>query len=125
VLGRQAAVAGGAATAALGLGLHFFIAGVVSLVYFAAARRAAGLRRQPWLFGALYGVAVYGVMHYVVVPLSRAGGGGGRAYLLWDVSSVVVHALGIGIPVALAARAALQGAAAPRPVAGRPEAAEA
>ena len=122
LLGREAAVAGGAATAALGLALHFFIAMVVGVVYFAAARHAAALRQRPWLFGALYGVGVYGVMHYVVVPLSRAGGGGGRPNLLWDLLSIVVHAVGIGIPVALAARAALRGRAEAPAAVGAPTA---
>ena len=121
LLGRDAAVAGGASTAALGLGLHFFIAMVVSLVYFAAARRAAALRQRPWLFGALYGVGVYGVMHYVVVPLSRAGGGG-RPDLLWDLLSILVHAVGIGVPVALAASAALRGRQDAPPAVGAPSA---
>jgi uncharacterized membrane protein YagU involved in acid resistance len=121
LLGREAAVAGGAPTAALGLALHFLIALVVSLVYFAAARRAAALRQRPWLFGALYGVGVYGVMHYIVVPLSRAGGGG-RPNLLWDLLSIVVHAVGIGIPVALAARAALRGRHDAPPAVGAPSA---
>lgn len=33
------------------------------------------LLRRPWLGGTLLGLAVYGVMNYVVVPLSKAGGG--------------------------------------------------
>jgi hypothetical protein len=114
LLGREAAVAGGASTAALGLALHFFIALTVAVVYYTAARYAAALWRRPWLYGALYGVAVYGVMQYVVVPLSRAGGGGGRN-LLWDVLSILVHAFGIGVPVALAARAALGNGQDPTP----------
>ena len=74
LLGRQAAVAGGAPTAALGLVLHFFIALTVAVVYYTAARSAEALWRRPWVFGSLYGVAVFGVMHYIVVPLSAAGG---------------------------------------------------
>ena len=75
------------------------------------ARYAEALWRRPWTFGALYGVAVFGVMHYIVVPLSAAGGGGVAPFdLLWDGLSLVVHAFGIGVPVALAARAALRGA---------------
>ena len=76
LLGREAAVAGGAPTAALGLALHFFIALTVAFVYYTAARYAEALWRRPWVFGSLYGVAVFGVMHYIVVPLSAAGGGG-------------------------------------------------
>ena len=109
LLGRQAAVAGGAATAALGLALHFGIALTVAGVYYAAARYSQPLWRRPWVFGALYGVAVFGVMHYVVVPLSAAGGGRIAPFdLLWDGLSIVVHAYGIGVPVALAARVALR-----------------
>lgn len=125
LLGREAAVAGGAPTAALGLALHFFIATVVAVVYYQAARYAPVLWHRPWLFGTLYGVGVYGVMNYIVVPLSRAGGGGGRPIVLWVVLSIVVHAVGIGIPVALAARAALRGAAEPPTVLPTPKTAEA
>lgn len=111
LLGREAAVAGGAGTAALGLVLHFFIATTVAFVFYATARYAPALWRRPWLWGSLYGVGVYGVMNYVVVPLSRAGGGGGSPTTLWAVLSIIVHAFGIGVPVALAARAALRGTA--------------
>jgi hypothetical protein len=117
LLGRQAAVAGGASTAALGLALHFCIALTVAVVFYAAARYAEALWRRPWTFGALYGVAVYGVMHYIVVPLSAAGGGRIAPFdLVWDGLSIVVHAFGIGVPVALAARAALRDRTAPTPM---------
>jgi hypothetical protein len=108
LLGRETATAGGLGTAALGLGLHFFIATVVAIVYYVAARSAPALWQRPWVYGSLYGVAVYGVMQYIVVPLSRAGGGGGAPNPLWTTLSILVHAFGIGVPVALAARAALR-----------------
>jgi hypothetical protein len=121
LLGRPAAVAGGAPTAALGLALHFFIALTVAVVYYTGARYAEALWRRPWTFGSLYGVAVFGVMHYIVVPLSAAGGGGVAPFdLLWDGLSIVVHAFGIGVPVALAARAALRDVAGRPPVVGAP-----
>ena len=126
LLGRQAAVAGGAPTAALGLALHFVIALTVAVVYYHASRYADALWRRPWTFGALYGVAVYGVMHYIVVPLSAAGSGGPPPFdLVWDGLSIVVHAFGIGVPIALAARAALGGGSTPAPVVGPGTAAEA
>ena len=119
LLGRQAAVAGGAATAALGLGLHFFIAMTVAVVYYTAARYAEALWRRPWAFGSLYGVAVFGVMHYIVVPLSAAGGTGvPRFDLVWDGLSIFMHAVGIGVPVALGARAALRSRADLPPIVG-------
>jgi uncharacterized membrane protein YagU involved in acid resistance len=125
LLGRSAAAAGGASTAALGLALHFLIALTVAVVYYAAARYAEALWRRPWAFGSLYGIAVFGVMHYIVVPLSAAGGGVARFDLLWDGLSLVVHAFGIGVPVALAARAALRGRAGVPPVVASPTAARA
>ena len=126
LLGRPAAVAGGASTAALGLALHFFIALTVAVVYYTGARYAEALWRRPWTFGSLYGVAVFGVMHYVVVPLSAAGGGGIAPFdLLWDGLSIVVHAFGIGVPVALAARAALRGRTERPPTVGSASAARA
>jgi uncharacterized membrane protein YagU involved in acid resistance len=126
LLGRQAAVAGGASTAALGLALHFFIALTVAVVYYTGARYAEALWRRPWTFGSLYGVAVFGVMHYIVVPLSAAGTGGVAPFdLLWDGLSIVVHAFGIGVPVALAARAALRARSAVPPGVASPSAARA
>jgi uncharacterized membrane protein YagU involved in acid resistance len=107
LLGREAARGGGLATAALGLVLHFFIAFVVVAVYVYASRKLPILARQPLLFGALYGLAVYGVMNYVVLPLSAAGGAAASTPP-WPVlvNGLLIHMLGVGIPSALFARAA-------------------
>lgn len=69
VLGRDA-FDGGAATAALGLALHFAILIVAAALYFIASRRLRPLALQPLRFGALYGVAVWAFMHGIVLPLS-------------------------------------------------------
>jgi hypothetical protein len=95
---------GGAATAALGLGLHFFIAIAMSGAYYVVARRWRLLVRRPLLCGAGYGLALYGVMNYVVIPLSAASRGSRDP--LWIGSGVAVHALLVGIPIALASRQA-------------------
>ena len=75
LLGR-ASFQGGAATAALGLVLHFFIAFGIVGTYFVVARAVPALTRRPFLTGPLYGLVAYGVMNYVVVPLSAAASGG-------------------------------------------------
>src|SRR5262245_52129151 len=49
LLGRDAAVAGGWPTALLGLGLHFFIAFTVVLIYHVASRRLAPLTEHPFI----------------------------------------------------------------------------
>ena len=103
LLGRQA-FSGGWPVALLGLGLHFFIAFVIVLVFLTASRRLPVLRRHAVAAGLLYGIAVYLTMTFVVVPASAAGGG----TPVWPVAlnGVLVHMFGVGLPAALAARAA-------------------
>lgn len=103
LLGR-ASYEGGAATAALGLSLHYFIATTMSVAYYVVARRWAALRERPVVYGAAYGLILYGVMNYIVVPLSAAGRGSQDP--LWVTLSIVVHVLLIGVPIALFVRRA-------------------
>jgi hypothetical protein len=100
LLGRDA-FAGGPATAALGLGLHFFIACSAAVVFVLAARAAPLLLRHPIASGAAYGVGVYVFMQQVVLPLSRFRGGGQTAAGV--ANGILIHAFGVGIPIALAA----------------------
>lgn len=103
LLGR-ASFEGGMATAMLGLIVHLFIAFSIVAVYTFASRRLPVLVERPWLFGTLYGIAVYLVMSRVVVPLSALSGGNPP----WPVllNGVLIHIVGVGIPSAWAARAA-------------------
>ena len=105
LLGR-ASFEGGDATAALGLVLHFSIATTMAFAYFLVARRVPPLWRRPWPFGAAYGLLLYVAMNHVVVPLSAAPPSRSRDWL-WTGLSVAVHVACVGIPCALAARAAL------------------
>jgi hypothetical protein len=103
----KASFEGGQGTAALGLALHYLIALSMSVVYYLVARRWALLWQRPLLCGALYGLVLYAVMNYVVVPLSAAGGGGSKDPL-WVGLSIVVHVFLIGVPIALFARRSQQ-----------------
>lgn len=104
LLGREA-FNGGWGTAALGLALHFFIAFIIVLVFVTASQRMPALTRQPVLVGLIYGIAVYLVMTFVVVPASAAGGGGLPS---WPVAlnGVLIHMFGVGLPASLAGSAA-------------------
>ena len=105
VLGREA-FQGGAATAALGLLLHYFIAfGVVS-IYFLASRWLPILAQKPFLFGPLYGIGVHLAMHYLIVPLSAVNRGGGPIQPVAMINQYLIHAFGVGLVTALFARAA-------------------
>ena len=107
---------GGAATAALGLALHFLMTLAMAAIYFTAARRLPVLWQRPLAAGATYGVLVYVVMNFVVVPLSAAATGA-PGNNLWTWLSVAMHALLVGIPIALCARQAFRPSpgAGPRP----------
>lgn len=105
-LGREA-YAGGATTAALGLGFHFLIAFIITAIFFAAAARIPALTSRPLLTGALYGVGVYLVMNFVVIPLSKIGPRPLPAAVV-VVTGVLVHMFLIGVPIASGARRAFR-----------------
>jgi hypothetical protein len=98
----DASFEGGAATAVLGLALHFLIATSMSVAYYLVARRWPLLWQRALPCGAAYGLLLYAIMNYVVVPLSAAGRGSKDP--LWIALSIAVHVLLIGVPIALFAR---------------------
>jgi hypothetical protein len=59
-------------TALLGLGTHFVIATVMAAVFVLGARRLTALNRNSVMWGLIYGLVLYVVMNYVVLPLSAA-----------------------------------------------------
>jgi uncharacterized membrane protein YagU involved in acid resistance len=103
LLGRDA-FSGGMATMALGAILHFSIAMAVAATCVVLSRWVTGLAKRPLVFGPVYGAGVFAFMYLVVLPLSRVG------WVRFDapgfVNALLIHMLGIGIPSALAARAA-------------------
>ena len=95
----DASFTGGWRTAALGLALHYGIATSMAVTYYLFARRWSELWEKPWTYGPLYGVLLYGIMNYIVVPLSAANPG--SRDLTWVLLSIAVHAFLIGTPIAL------------------------
>ena len=96
--------AGGVATAAMGLVLHYLIATTMSVTYYLVASRWRPLVRYPFLCGATYGLVLYAIMNHIVVPLSAAGRGSRDP--LWIALSISVHMVLIGVPIALASKRA-------------------
>lgn len=103
LIGRDDAVLGGTRTALLGLAIHFCIAFVVVLIYHLAAARLRVLREQPFVMGALYGLAVYAAMNFVVLPMTASGP---PRLSPWQVvaNGLFAHMVCVGIPTALTAR---------------------
>ena len=66
----KASLDGGMQTAAVGVVLQWAMSIIIAAIYVLASSRLEALRRSWLLFGILYGIPVYFVMEYVVVPLS-------------------------------------------------------
>ena len=101
----QASFEGGVPTAILGFVLHFLMALLIAAIFYFASRRLQFLTRNPITWGALYGVVVYLVMNYVVIPLSAAPFKPSTATIV-VTTGLLVHMFCIGVPIALATRAA-------------------
>lgn len=99
-----AAFEGGTTAAALGLGLHFLIALIWAAVYYLASRKLTVLARAPYVCGVVYGLLIFALMNYAVIPLSRAPFGAPPPDSPAFSTGLLVHVLGIGLPIALAAR---------------------
>lgn len=98
ILGRDS-FQGGWRTAALGLALHFLIAFSAATVFYIASHKLTFLVQRPVLSGIAYGVAVYLVMYWIVVPLSNAGR---RPFSIFNtVVAIVTHMVCVGLPIAL------------------------
>jgi hypothetical protein len=104
-LGREA-YNGGFKTAALGLAFHFLIALTIAAVYYFASRVIRPMVTQPVLCGLIYGVCVYLVMYGLVLRFSAIRSANYPWSYPWPVlvGNVLIHTLGIGLPIALAVR---------------------
>ena len=97
-----AAFQGGTKTAALGAVLHFLIAFIWATVFYVVSRKLAFLTRRPVISGMLYGVVVYVLMYYVVLPLSASRT---PAFSVTAVAiAVLTHMFCVGLPISLAVR---------------------
>lgn len=81
---------GGIPSAVLGAVSHYFIATMFVVVYLLASRRLPRLLQRPVTHGLAYGVVLYLVMNFVVLPLSAAGMPSFKNSV-WVVSSIAAH----------------------------------
>src|SRR6516162_7607394 len=92
---------GGLVTAGLGLALHFFVAFVVVSVFYLASRKIQLLTIHPIVSGVLYGIGVYLVMYWFVLPTVFPT----FRHRLWnELLAVAIHISLIGLPCALIVR---------------------
>jgi hypothetical protein len=104
VLGSSA-FQGGWTTTGVGLVLHFVIALGAAMVYFGITRVIPAVLRHPVSSGVAFGLGVFLTMHLVVLPIAGFPGGLPAGWRL--VNSLMIHAFGVGLPIAwLASRSA-------------------
>lgn len=95
---------GGLATAALGLACHFLIALTAAAIYVLASRRLPILVQRPILCGIAFGIGVHLVMQNIVLPLSAIRLGTRPTPWPQIANQYLIHAFGVGVTIALAAR---------------------
>jgi hypothetical protein len=100
LLGRKS-YEGGIVTAGLGLALHFFVAFVVVSIFYLASRKIPFLTKQPFVSGVFYGIGVYIVMYWFVLPTAFSTF---RHRFSNELLAVAVHISLIGLPTAFIVR---------------------
>jgi uncharacterized membrane protein YagU involved in acid resistance len=89
---------GGMATATLGLAFHFLIAFTAATIFYVASRQLAFMIDRPVVSGVLYGIAVYLVMYWVVMPLSNFHG---TKTVTSSIVAIITHIVCVGLPISL------------------------
>ena len=98
LLGR-AAYTGGLRTAVLGLALHLGIALFWAALFVLAARYLPTLRQHPVPSGLLYGLVIYAVMNFIVLPNSHVAPSHPTPAVL--INGVAAMLFLVGLPIAL------------------------
>jgi hypothetical protein len=100
LVGRQA-FNEGTASAMLGGAIHFLIALSAAAVFYVASWKIDFTSRRPILAGVLYGVCVYVVMYWIVMPLAKMH----PAHTLTpSIIAIVTHMVCVGLPISLMVR---------------------
>lgn len=94
---------GGPLIIALGVVLHFTVAFGAAAVYYGLSRMLPILLTRPWLSGSLFGIGLHFFMQNVVVPLSLVPKRTRPVPGVETINELLIHALGVGLPIAWAA----------------------
>ena len=103
----KASFQGGLPAVILGLALQWLMSLIIAAIYVLVSNRIVELK-QHWIAGGLaYGIGVFVVMNYVVVPLSEIG----RIpqFTAWTLGGNLLAMLGFGLLIAFFARGSVPG----------------
>lgn len=117
LLGRDAYTTG-VSTAVIGGALHFGMTTLMSAAFVIASIRFPRLQKNTVIAGIAYGLVLYGVMTFMVVPLSAALP---RSVPPTEiVGDILAHVCLVGLPIAFIARRLIGATAANPSDGGRP-----
>jgi len=88
----------------VGIASHYMILLIAAAIFVLTSLRFPVLRRMAWVTGPLFGICIYVVMHFVIVPLSAVHKISNPAGIQF-VEEFCGHMFVIGLPIALWARA--------------------
>ena len=102
----KAAFAGGLATALLGAVLEFLMTFIIAGIFILSAYQIPLLRRYVIVGSLLYGVGVFIVMTFIVLPLSAAPPS--PLTVPQIIETIIEHILLIGLPLGILVRRNIQ-----------------
>lgn len=88
----------------LGIAIHYAIALGWTGIFYIAATKFVALARSPILSGLVYGVIVYLVMNFLVLPMTAVPPRPTAVTLVNRVNAVLALMFCIGLPIALLVR---------------------
>ncbi|MDO3626392.1 hypothetical protein Q3A68_09335 [Mucilaginibacter sp. BT774] len=100
--GRQA-MSGGTYMIVFGLIFHYLIAAFFTVILFLLYPRVVKILKSRYLVGIVYGLAIWGIMNYVVLPMTNIPKSHGHLELISLLKGIVALIVCIGLPVALIA----------------------
>jgi hypothetical protein len=93
----QSAYEGGSMMALTGLAFHFIIAISWAFIFYVAYPKLTILQSNKFFVGMAYGIFIWLIMNFVVIPLSLIGL---RPFNLVSASiQIVIHLFVIGVPI--------------------------
>jgi uncharacterized membrane protein SirB2 len=88
----------------IGIASHYMILLIAASIFVLASLRFPVLRARAWIIGPVFGVCIYIVMHFVIVPLSAVHAVNNPKGIQF-VEEFAGHMFVIGLPIALWAKA--------------------
>jgi hypothetical protein len=100
--GKQA-MSGGTSMVLWGLILHYLIAAIFSVTMFLLYPNMIRVIRNKYLAGIIYGLAIWVIMNFVVLPFSNTPKSHGHLGPVALIKGITALVIGVGILVALMA----------------------